>query len=118
MFVKYKVAASDPRLGAVYENFGENLKDIIAAGRNSGAKIVLSTMAVNLEDCAPFASLHRPELSESRLAEWQRCFDAGVKAQAGGAFRQAETDYDQAEAIDEICGVAVSPRAMRAGVEG
>ena len=100
-FVKYKVAGSDPRLGAVYENFGQNLKDIIAAGRNHGAKIVLSTMAVNLKDCAPFASLHRPDLSESRLNEWQRFFDAGVKAQEGGDFRQAAADYNQAEQIDE-----------------
>jgi tetratricopeptide (TPR) repeat protein len=101
MFVKYKLAGSDPRLGAVYENFGRNLKDIIAAGQNSGAKIVLSTVAVNLKDCAPFASLHRPDLSESRLNEWQRFFDAGAKAQESGDFRQAATDYDQAEQTDE-----------------
>jgi tetratricopeptide (TPR) repeat protein len=101
MFVKYKLAGSDPRLGAVYENFGQNLKDIIAAGQNSGAKIVLSTVAVNLKDCAPFASLHRPDLSESQLNEWQRLFDAGVKAQEGGDLRQAATDYDQAEQTDE-----------------
>jgi len=101
MFVKYKLPASDPRLGAVYENFAQNLKDIIAAGRNSGAKIVLSTMAVNLKDCAPFASLHRPDLSQSRLSEWQRFFDAGARACERGDFRQAATDYDQAAQIDD-----------------
>src|SRR5208283_4809965 len=101
MFVKYKLARSDPRLGAVYENFGRNLKDIIAAGQNSGAKIVLSTVAVNLQDCAPFASLHRSDLSESRLNDWQRLFDAGAKAQESGDFRQAAADYDQAERMDE-----------------
>ncbi len=101
MFVKYKVAGSDPRLGAVYENFGQNLKDIIAAGQNSGAKIVLSTVAVDLKDCAPFASLHRSDLSESQLNEWNRLFDAGVKAQAGGNFQQASSDFDQAERIDD-----------------
>ena len=100
-FVKYKVAGSDPRLGAVYKNFGQNLKDIIAAGQHSGAKIVLSTMAVNLKDCAPFTSLHRSDLPESQLNEWQRFFDAGVKAQQNGDLRQAATDYDQAERIDE-----------------
>ena len=100
-FVKYKLAGSDPRLGAVYDNFERNLKDIIAAGRNSGAKIVLSTVAVNLKDCAPFASRHRADLSESRLNEWQRLFDAGAKAQTGGDFRQAAADFDQAEQIDD-----------------
>jgi len=101
MFVKYKLADSDPRLGAVYENFGQNLKDIIAAGQNNGAKIVLSAVAVNLKDCAPFASLHRPDLSESRLNDWQRFFDAGAKAWQSGDVRQAAADYDQAERIDE-----------------
>jgi tetratricopeptide (TPR) repeat protein len=70
-------------------------------GQKNGAKIVLSTVAVNLKDCAPFASLHRPDLSESRFNEWQRFFDAGVKAQESGDSRQAATDYDQAESIDE-----------------
>ncbi len=101
MFVNYKLAGSDPRLGSVYENFGQNLKDIIAAGEKSGAKIVLSTVAVNLKDCAPFASLHRPDFSESRLNDWQRLFAAGTNAQASGDFRQAATDYDQAEQIDD-----------------
>jgi tetratricopeptide (TPR) repeat protein len=101
MFVKYKLAGSDPRLGAVYANFGQNLKDIVAAGRNSGAKIVLSTVAVNLKDCAPFASLHRPDLSDSRLNDWQRFFGAGEKARQSGDFRQSAIDYDQAERIDE-----------------
>ena len=100
-FVNYKLAGSDPRLGAVYENFGHNLKDIIAAGQNSGAKIILSTVAVNLKDCAPFASLHRAGLSESQSNDWQRLFGAGVKAQDGGDFRQAAAGYDQAKQLDD-----------------
>jgi tetratricopeptide (TPR) repeat protein len=101
MFVKFKLASSDPRLGAVYKNFGQNLKDIITAGQNNGVKIVLSTVAVNLKDCAPFASLHCSGLSESQQNEWQRLFDAGVKAQAAGDSQQAATAYDQAEQIDD-----------------
>jgi tetratricopeptide (TPR) repeat protein len=101
MFVNYTLAESDPRLGAVYKNFGQNLKDIIAAGRHSGAKIVLSTVAVNLKDCAPFASRHRADLSESRLSEWQHFFDAGTIAQKSGDFHQAASDFDRAERIDE-----------------
>jgi tetratricopeptide (TPR) repeat protein len=100
-FVEYKLPASDPRLRSVYHNFEENLNDIIAAGRKSGARIVLSTVAVNLRDCAPFASLHRDGLSESRISDWQRLFDAGVKSQSDGDFQQAATFYDQAKQIDE-----------------
>ena len=101
MFVKYKLAVSDPRLSGVYENFGRNLEDIISLGQNSGAKIVLSTVGVNLKDCAPFTSLHSANLSESQLNSWQQLFDAGVKAQESGDFRQAATNYYQAKLIDE-----------------
>ena len=100
-FVKYKLAGNDPRLPAVYENFERNLKDIIAAGRNNGAKIVLGTVAVNLKDCAPFTSLHRADLSGSRSNDWQRLFNAGARAQESGDFHQAAQDFDQAERIDE-----------------
>lgn len=101
MFAKYRFAGSDPRLEAVYKNFAKNLRDILVVGRNSGAKIILSTVAVNLKDCAPFASAHRPDLSEIRLVEWERIFDAGVKAQTDGDLRQAAAHYDQAAQIDE-----------------
>lgn len=100
-FVEHKVAASDPRLAVVHRNFRENLNDIVAAGRRSGAKIVLSTVAVNLKDCAPFASLHRADLSEARVKEWQRLFDAGVKAQTDGDLRGALAEFDRAAQIDE-----------------
>src|SRR5581483_6173326 len=63
-------------------------------------KIVLSTVAVNLKDCAPFASMHPLNLSGSRLNDWQRFFEAGEKAREGGDFRQAAIDYDQAAEID------------------
>jgi len=100
-FVDHKIAGSDPRLDAVYENFRRNLKDILDAGRDSGAKIVLSTVAVNLKDCAPFASLHRAGLSESRLEEWQRFFDAGVRAYADGDIQQANLHFARAAEIDD-----------------
>ena len=101
MFVKYKVAASDPRLGAVYQNFGQNLEDLIAAGQSHGAKIVLSTVAVNLKDCAPSPPSTAPIFWNPSLKDWQRFFEAGLKAQQTADFRQAATNYDEAERIDD-----------------
>ena len=100
-FVEHKVTASDPRLIAVYENFRKNLNDIVAAGEDSGAKIVLSTVAVNLKDCGPFASLHRPNISASQQSDWQSLFDAGVKAQEAGNFQEAANLFDRASQIDD-----------------
>jgi len=101
MFVPYKLAGADPRLGVVDDNFRHNLKDIIAAGQSGGAKIVLSTVGVNLKECAPFASLHRPDVAAASLVEWQRDFDAGVRSQADGDYREAATDFDEARKIDD-----------------
>ncbi len=56
MFLHQQVAADDPRLTRTYQNFDINLRDILALGEKSGARVLLSTVAVNLRDCAPFAS--------------------------------------------------------------
>ena len=55
MFKERRVAADDDRLDAVYDGFQANLNRIIAAARKAGATVILSTVAVNLRDCAPFS---------------------------------------------------------------
>ncbi|PWU20120.1 MAG: hypothetical protein C5B50_04695 [Verrucomicrobia bacterium] len=57
MFAANRVGPLDPRRDIVYNNFRQNLLDIIKAGLDSGAQIVLNTVAVNLKDCPPFASI-------------------------------------------------------------
>jgi tetratricopeptide (TPR) repeat protein len=54
-FRERRVPASDPRLVQVYSHFRENLLAIIRAGQEAGARVVVSTVAVNLRDCPPFA---------------------------------------------------------------
>ncbi len=101
MFLNHKVRADDPRMDGVYRNFQRNLADIIRAGHNSGAAVVVSTVAVNLRDSAPFASLHRPNLSEAQSNEWQGLFQPGIKAQEDGNWREAEGLYRGAARIDD-----------------
>ncbi len=100
-FAQCKLAPSDPRLDDVYRNFAQNLKDIVAKGRRSGAKVLLCTVAVNLRDCAPFASVHRQGLSEPALREWERHFGAGVKYQAEGDYHRARIHFENAAQIDD-----------------
>ncbi|MGE4549909.1 MAG: hypothetical protein AAEJ57_00865, partial [Opitutales bacterium] len=40
-------------LKAVYENFRSNLDNIVDSGKQSGANVILCTVAVNLRTCAP-----------------------------------------------------------------
>lgn len=84
MFAGRTVAADDPRLSAVYRNFDANLSDIIAIAHTAGAKVVLSTVAVNLADCAPFASVHRHGMSATELGDWKQTLDHAIEAEELG----------------------------------
>ena len=99
-FLRNRVPADDPRLGTVYGNFSQNLSAIVRAGRRAGAKVVLATVAVNLKDCPPFASVHQPRLKPSDLQKWQEAFDRGVKAQSKGGFTEAIAAYQEAAQVD------------------
>lgn len=57
MFLNSQIAPDSPLKENVYLNFEKNLDDILKAGVGAGAKILLNTVAVNLKDCPPFASL-------------------------------------------------------------
>ncbi len=57
MFADKAVPADDPGVQKVHANFAANLADMLAAARAAGIKVVLSTVAVNVRDCAPFVSL-------------------------------------------------------------
>jgi tetratricopeptide (TPR) repeat protein len=101
MFLDQKVRAADPRMEAVYGNFQSNLADMIRAGRGTGAGVVVCTVAVNLRDCAPFASLHRSDLSDSQKTEWEGLFAPGIEAQQAGNWPRAEELFRQAARIDD-----------------
>jgi tetratricopeptide (TPR) repeat protein len=101
MFLDHQVRADDPRMKTTYDYFGRNLADILDYGRKAGVGIVASTVAVNLKDCAPFASQHRANLSASELEKWDRCYQSGVQAQNAGKFREADDDFRQAARYDD-----------------
>jgi len=49
------VRAADPRLETIYQHFAANLRDIVRAGKGAGARVLVAPVAVNVEDCPPFA---------------------------------------------------------------
>ena len=100
MFSKNQLRHDDPQRLRTYENFKGNLYDILDAGKSAGVPVILSTVAVNLRDCAPFASLHADGLEPAQLAEWERLFGEGAALEAGGSFQAALDAYNKAAAID------------------
>ena len=98
---KETVARDDPRIARVQANFRQNLEAILKAGQTAGAPIILSTVACNLRDCSPFASLHRPGLTPAQFAECEQAFQAGQARQAAGSLAEALAQYQSAARIDD-----------------
>ena len=78
MFADQQIPPGDPRKERIYANFRRNLEDIIQAGREAGVPIILSSMACNLKDCAPFGSGHAPTLDGSNPGEWKSVYEAAI----------------------------------------
>ncbi len=100
MFLDQQVAADDPRMAPVYDHFRRNLEDIIQLGRQAGVAVAVSSVAVNLRDCAPFGSQFSPTTSASAKAQWQQHYQRGIELQLKGKWKAALEAYGSAEAID------------------
>ena len=99
MFLENQVPWGDARLAKMYEHFERNLRDIVAAGRSAGVGMVVSTVAVNLKDCAPFASASLTDLSQEEQTRWQELLQRGVQARGAGKVSEALEFFRQADQI-------------------
>jgi len=100
MFLSNPITIEDPRLPAAYENLRRNIQDICAVGRKSGAAVILSTLAVNLRDCPPFASKHRANIPATILKKWEALYKIGTELETQGQRREALEYYNQAIRLD------------------
>jgi tetratricopeptide (TPR) repeat protein len=96
MFQQNLIPPGDTRRESVNANFRRNLEDIVRAGTRSGASVILSGMAANLKDCAPFGSLHAPALAASERVEWERVCQAGATNADAGNWAAAAKFYREA----------------------
>jgi tetratricopeptide (TPR) repeat protein len=101
MFLGQQVRADDPRLASTYDHFRRNLQDICRIGAGAGAETILCTVGVNLRDCPPFASLHRPDLTPEQQKSWEAIYRQGVEAESQGQYAEAVASYLQAAQADD-----------------
>jgi tetratricopeptide (TPR) repeat protein len=101
MFVQNRVRADDPAMQVVYRHYEANLRDIEEAAAGAGAKTIVCTVAVNLRDCAPFASLHAEGLGAEAVKQWEQSYAAGNQAQDAGQHAQAIKAYQAAMKVDD-----------------
>jgi tetratricopeptide (TPR) repeat protein len=100
MFTENAVTGDDPRLEAVYGNFEANLRGILEAASDAGAKAIVCTVVANLKDCPPFLSRHRAGLAPSDLAAWEAAFSEGLLAWRLGDADRARARIGDAVRID------------------
>lgn len=91
MFEGRRVKPDDPRLENVYRDFRRNLVRMLGCANRANARVILSTMAVNLRRCAPFAG-------EAARA----IFASAQEAERAGDIGRAMTLYRQARDGDEL----------------
>ena len=100
MFLENQIPPGDARKETVYKNFAANLRDIVEAGLDSGAKVVLSTMSVNLRDCPPFASLANSNLPAADRERFGRILVEGKSLQQQSNFVAATDRLGEAARLD------------------
>ena len=96
-----RLAFDDPRRASVYRNYEINLRDICRTAERAGAQALVSSVAVNLRDFPPLASLHRKSLSAGDLALWEKLYTDGTAAEQAGRFGPGLESYTQAAKIDD-----------------
>jgi tetratricopeptide (TPR) repeat protein len=100
MFLNGRIGYDDPARLRAYSNFKGNLDDILQSAQTAQVPVILSTMAVNLRQCAPLASIHGAAFETNREAEWTQIYEQGTDLESTGSCREALELYRKAEAID------------------
>jgi hypothetical protein len=79
MLMDQQIPADDARLQRTYASFRSNLESILGAAEGAGVRVMLSTVATNLRDNPPFASLHTRDAGDAdfqyQLAAFARARD-------------------------------------------
>ncbi|HWN97613.1 MAG TPA: tetratricopeptide repeat protein [Methylomirabilota bacterium] len=99
-FRRQRLAFDDDLRNAVYQNYEINLRDICGYAERAGAQTLLCTVAVNLRDFPPLASLHRKGLSAGEFAEWDKLYAEGSAAESSGNHAAALVKFEEAARID------------------
>jgi len=99
---KHLTVPDGPDRQVVCRNFRDNLRKICEYCLQSGASVVVSTVASNLRDCPPLGSLHNPDLTDlERKKQWDVLFRRGVEAEGRGDTAEAIGYYRKAASVDD-----------------
>jgi tetratricopeptide (TPR) repeat protein len=93
MFLESKVSPDAPRKEVVFGNYKRNLEDILRVGKSANVAILLNTVAVNLQDCAPFASEPKAGLSAADREKLEGLMKSAAQSRQASEFDAAAEAY-------------------------
>jgi tetratricopeptide (TPR) repeat protein len=98
---RQRLAFDDVRRQGACKNFQGNLEEICDTTRRSGAATILATVAVNLRDFPPMASLHRRGLTPAQQGEFEAAHARGADAESQGRTNEALAHFQTALRLDD-----------------
>ena len=107
MFVDNQVAPTDPKRKVIQTNFRRNLEDMVQLGTEADAAVLLCTVAVNLKDSPPFASMPDPALSAGEQARFETLLAEARAALEDSRPGPAADRYAQVVEIDPAFATAL-----------
>ncbi len=100
LFLENQLAPDDPRRQRAADHFENNLEAIVRRGIRAGVPVLLSTVAVNLKDCGPFASLPSSGLAPETQTNFARHLESGHARAAANDWNAACEAYTEAAELD------------------
>ncbi len=100
LFLEAKTRPDDSGRRRTDENFRANLEAILRLAHRHQIPVLLCTVASNLKDCAPFASLHAPQFDAAQDGNWETLIQAGANLEAAQDWSAALAQYEKAAALD------------------
>lgn len=100
MFMENLIRKDDENLQVVYEHYKTNLEDITHTIRKKGTQVILCSVGSNIKDSAPFASLHRADITDDEKEKWENLYRNGEKYENSGKHDHALQSYLAAADID------------------
>ena len=94
------IRPGDPDLERSYGHFRKNLEDMVAAAEAHSAKLILITVASNLRDFAPFASLHPDDLDGDQVRRFRSALREGRRRQERGDCEGVLSEFGRVATID------------------
>lgn len=100
MFLERRLPPDDPRRNVAHRHFAANVEDMLHVAERAKTPVLLCTVASNLRDCAPFASMHSMNCDSEDVVAADALVRSAVTNESGGNLTAAIAALERAKELD------------------